>query len=75
MSLQLEWGEVLEVRGVSLWLHCFGTYWALGFADAPFETTQRPPVVKPRAAAELSTAQGMRQNPFAVLVSLPLRHG
>lgn len=40
MSLQLEWGEVLEVRGVSLWLHCFGTYWALGFADARFETTE-----------------------------------
>lgn len=50
-----------EVRGVSLWLHLFETYWALGVADAPFEITQRPPGGKPRAAAELSTAQGMGQ--------------
>lgn len=48
-----------EARGVSVWLHLFGTHWSVGFADAPFETVQMPPGVKPRAAAGLNNAWGM----------------
>lgn len=55
--------------------------WGLGFADVPFETAQRPPGVKPRAAAGLSDAWGMgwsscrgREDPQALLVYLPLGH-
>lgn len=55
MSLQLEWGEVL---GRERCLIVAASLWGLGFADDPFETTQRPPGVKPRPVAELSTAQG-----------------
>lgn len=48
-----------EARGVSVWLHLFGTHWSMGFADAPFETVQMPSGVKPRAAAGLNNAWGM----------------
>lgn len=35
------------------------SHWDLGFADAPFETVQRPPGAKCRAAAGFRNAQGM----------------
>lgn len=65
-----------EVRGVSLWLHLFGLFTGLWDLQMPHLKLHR---VLQVWSSELLLSSVMprewhRENPFAVLLSLPLRH-